>query len=102
MIELTSDAGAVYLPVKVVPGASRTRCVGILDGRLKVAVAAVPEKGKAISELTGFLANMLHVRRRDVTVERGHGSPLKLIRIAEATPARVRAALDIPESEMET
>ncbi len=98
MIELKEDAEGVYLPVKAVPGASRTRCMGILDARLKIAVAAAPEKGKANAELTAFLAARLGVRRRDVTVERGHGSALKMIRIANTTPARVRDALDIPDA----
>ena len=98
MIELKEDAEAVYLPVKAVPGASRTRCMGILDERLKIAVAAVPEKGKANAELTAFLAARLGVRRRDVSVERGHSAALKLIRIANTTPAHIRAALGIPDT----
>ena len=43
MIELTVREDAVLLPVKVVPGASRTKIVGPLAGRLKIAVAAPPE-----------------------------------------------------------
>ncbi len=102
MIELKEDAEAVYLPVKAVPGASRTRGMGVLDARLKIAVAAPPEKGKANAELAAFLAGRLGVRRRDVTVERGHGSALKLIRIANTTPAHIRAALDIPDANADT
>ena len=39
MIELVAQGNAVLIPVKVVPGASKTRIMGELDGRLKVAVA---------------------------------------------------------------
>lgn len=76
--------------------------MGVLDARLKIAVAAPPEKGKANAELTAFLAARLGVRHRDVTIDRGHGSALKLIRIANTTPADIRAALDIPDVDEDT
>ena len=81
MIELSTQGGAVLIPVKVVPGASQTRIMGELDGRLKVAVAAAAEKGKANEALTAFLAKRLGIRRRDVTIVSGHGSPVKTVRV---------------------
>ena len=81
------------LPVKVVPGASRTRCLGEWEGRARIAVAAAPEKGKANAALAAFLAKLLSVRRRDVVVVAGHTSPLKTIRIERVSADAVRAAL---------
>ncbi|RJO66324.1 MAG: DUF167 domain-containing protein [Myxococcales bacterium] len=95
MIHVESKDGAVYVGVKVVPGASRTRCLGELDGRLKIAVAAAPEKGRANTELAAFVAEQIGVRRRDVTVESGHASPIKTLRIANASLKVVRQAFGI-------
>jgi len=93
VIDLTVEADAVLVPVKAVPGASRTRIVGELDGRLKVAVAAPPEKGKANKAIVALLARTLGVSRRDVTVVAGHTNPLKIIRIDQTTIDAIRAAL---------
>lgn len=95
MIQLTTTDGAIILPIKVVPGASRTRCAGLLDGRLKVAVAAPPEKGRANAELIKFLAAALGLRKRDVTVVDGLTDPRKLVRIENTTPSDIRAHLDL-------
>jgi len=93
MIELSTQAGAVLIPVKVVPGASQTRIMGELDGRLKVAVAAAPEKGKANEALTAFLAKRLGIRRRDVTIVSGHTSPAKTVRVAGLSVEQVKTLL---------
>jgi len=95
MLKLVIHDDNVLLPVKVVPGASQTRCMGILDDRLKIAVAAPPEKGKANAQLIAFLAKKLSLRKKDIIVERGHSSPLKLVRIANTTEQHLRIALAI-------
>ncbi len=93
MLVLRLEGSAVLLPVKVVPGASRTRYLGEWEGRARIAVAAAPEKGKANIALMNFLAKQLAVHKRDVTVVAGHASPLKTIRIEQVTVDAVRAAL---------
>ncbi len=93
MIELTPDETGVRLPVKVVPGASRTRLQGELDGRAKIAVAAPPEKGKANAALVAYLAGELGIRRQCVTVVQGQTSPVKTVHLAGVTAEAVRAWL---------
>ena len=90
MIEWVTERDAVLVPVKVVAGASRTRIVGEWNGRLKVAVAAAPERGRANDALTAFLAGRLGVRRRAVTVVSGHTSPVKTVRVEGANLERVK------------
>jgi uncharacterized protein (TIGR00251 family) len=93
MIELSTDGEAVLLPVKVVAGAARTRCLGEWDGRLKVAVAAAPEKGRANKKLASYLAQRLGVNRRQVQVVAGARSLIKTVRIEQVSVDTIKAAL---------
>jgi len=90
---LREAPGGVILEVLVQPRASRTRVVGVLDGRLKVQLAAPPVDGEANAALVGFLADALGVRRSDVTIERGDAGRRKTVRVSGVTAPPVRAAL---------
>jgi len=83
------------LPVKVIPNASRSRLMGEWDGRLKIAVAAPPEKGRANDAVCAFLAKTLAVRKQTVSVAQGHTIPHKTIRVEGATVTRCRQALGL-------
>ena len=87
-----SDLG-VLVPVKVVPGASRSRVVGILDGALKVAVAAPPEKGKANKALIKILAETFNLPKNRVSIEQGQSSHHKIVLLHGADAGQVRALL---------
>lgn len=91
-----SRAG-VAIRVKVVPGASRSRIVGVLGDRLKVAVAAPPEDGKANAAVCGLLAEAMGVSARDVRVSAGMSQPRKTITVAgvtcEQAAERIAAAM---------
>ncbi|MCH7526638.1 MAG: DUF167 domain-containing protein [Planctomycetes bacterium] len=97
MVEIRKADGAVLLPVKVVPGASRTRVMGAVGRRLKVAVAAPPEKGKANQVLIAHLAKVLGLRRRELSVQQGQSSAQKVVRIEGASVDRVRSALGLQD-----
>ncbi len=87
-----SDLG-VLVPVKVVPGASRSRVVGILDGALKVAVAAPPEKGKANKALIKILAEIFDLPKNRVSIEHGQSSHHKIVLLHGADADHVRDRL---------
>ena len=93
MIRLVEQGSDVLLPVKVVPKASRDKIVGELDGMLKVTVAAAPERGAANTAVCRLIAKALGIRTQQVTVDAGHASPRKTIRIAAAGLAQVRQML---------
>lgn len=95
MVKLGSEENAVLLPVKVVPGASRTRLMGEWNGRAKIAVAAPPEKGKANKAIVEWLAKLLAVRKSNVSVVAGQTSAVKTIKIDGVTAGAVRAALQL-------
>jgi uncharacterized protein (TIGR00251 family) len=98
MLKMVTEGNAVVLAVKVVPGASRTRYLGELDGRAKIAVAAAPQKGQANKALIAFLARLIGVSKRDVSIVSGHGSATKNVRIERVTAGTVRAVLSPGQS----
>jgi uncharacterized protein (TIGR00251 family) len=78
---LSAD-GQLSLFVKVTPKSSRTRIIGrMVDGTLKIAVAAAPEKGRANAALCDFLARELGIPKSAVSVESGHTSSRKRMKI---------------------
>lgn len=92
MLEISESGGAVLLPVKIVPGASRTKYLGEWQGRARIAVAAAPEKGKANQAVIELLADLLDINRRQIAVVTGPTSPLKTIRIEGVAASAVAAA----------
>jgi uncharacterized protein (TIGR00251 family) len=84
--------GRTELPVRVQPGAARARVAGVFDGRLKIAVTAPPDKGRANDELVEFVAHVLGLRASSVALVAGPRSRDKRLSIA-APPEVVRAAL---------
>lgn len=71
----------IALRIKVVPGASRTKVAGVLGDRLKVAVAAPPEGGKANRAVCELLAELFGVAARDVSITEGHTLPRKTVQV---------------------
>lgn len=79
-----TDNGLV-IPVKVVPGSSRSRIAGLLGDSLKINLAAPPEKGKANKQIVKFLANLLNHPKSAITIISGSHDPHKQILIADMT-----------------
>jgi uncharacterized protein (TIGR00251 family) len=91
MIE--QDGEDVLIRVKAVPGASRDEIAGIVGNCLKVRVSAPPEGGRANKAICRVVATALGAKPRQVTVERGHASPEKTLRVAGCDTAAVTKAL---------
>ena len=86
------------LRLKVVPGASNTVVVGRLGDRLKLRVAAPPEKGKANKMVEKLLERELRLSAGSVRVIAGSASPLKTVEIdgvSQETLAAVWLRADI-------
>lgn len=79
--ELLESEGAVFLPVKAQPGSRRNEFRGISQGRLKVCVTQVAEKGKANKAIIKLLAKLLSVSVSKITLVKGELSSLKTFRI---------------------
>ena len=74
------------LKLKVVPGASRDAIVGWMGDRLKMAVTAPPEKGRANAAVVKLLARALGVRRTDLRITAGETSAAKTV-VIDADPS---------------
>jgi len=81
------------LHVKVVPGSSRNRVVGMLGDALKVAVAAAPEKGKANEAVREVLAQFFAVKIGQVELISGQTQPRKTFLLKGVNDAAVREKL---------
>ena len=95
MITLSQQGEDVLLPVKAVPKSSRDKIVGELDGALKITVSAAPEKGAANTAVCKLIAKTLGLRVSQVTVDAGHGSPRKTVRISGLAAETIREKLAI-------
>ena len=77
------------LHVKIVPGSSKTIVVGLYGDKLKIKVAAPPEKGQANQCLCTYLARHLGLKKQEISIISGQTQPVKLIHIAGLSPAQV-------------
>jgi uncharacterized protein (TIGR00251 family) len=74
------------LRLTVVPGAQRTEVVGLLGDRLKLRLAAPPEKGAANRELIAFLARELEVPKGSLKISHGSQSRAKMVEVLGLDP----------------
>ena len=80
-LKIQQKGNAVVFSVKVVPRSSKTAIAGVLGGKLKIKLAAAPEKGKANESLVGFLADTIGVKKNAIKITSGLTSPVKSIEI---------------------
>lgn len=98
-LRLTLDPTGIILPLKVVPGASRDRIVGVLGESLKVAVSKPAQGGAANKAVVNVLASALNVPRGHLAIVRGHTSPHKEVQVVGLTmpelTSRLAAIIDV-------
>ncbi len=85
------------LRLTVSPGARRTEVVGLHGDRLKMRVAAAPEKGAANQELIDFLARALNLPKSSFRLL-GASSRSKMVEVRDPSPdleARLAALLPV-------
>lgn len=86
--------------VQVVPAAARTEVAGLHGDRLKVRLAAPPEKGAANRELLTFLARRLQVPKQAVRLAFGAGSRAKVVAVDGLEPDLHRRLLALLPPEI--
>ena len=75
------DGDDWLLSVRVQPGAARTEVAGEYGDLLRIRLAAPPVDGKANKALEEYVARRLGLARSAVTVQRGHTSRTKVLRV---------------------
>jgi uncharacterized protein (TIGR00251 family) len=88
----------VRLAVRLTPRAAHNRVDGIIlgtDGRamLQLRLTAPPVEGAANKALIAFLAELLHLRKADITIRSGETARLKILDLA-GDSAALLARLD--------
>ncbi|MFV0446387.1 MAG: DUF167 domain-containing protein [Planctomycetaceae bacterium] len=93
-LKIRDVATGVVLSVQAQPGSRRNGLTGIHNGRLKVAVTQVAERGKANQELVKVLASALELRRGTVTLQSGELAALKDFFIEGLTADQLRSRIE--------
>ncbi len=93
---LATSQGYV-LRLLVVPGASRTEVAGLHGDRLRVRVAAAPEKGAANKKLLDFLAKVLGVPKKTVSLTTGAQSREKVVAIETSLDLKISLENLLPD-----
>ena len=90
---LDTDEQRVLVPVKVVPGARRSRVAGVLGNRVKLNVAAPAEGGKATQAACELLAQAIGVPTGAVKLHRGETDPRKVMAVEGRSPSQIALRL---------
>ena len=67
--------------IKVIPKSSKNKIVEEKDGFLKIKLRAVPEKGKANTELIKFLAKYFKTAKSNIKIIKGETKRNKIVEI---------------------
>lgn len=87
------DGNDLILSCKLQPKASNDELVGAWGEQLKIRITAPPVDGKANQHLTKYLAKTFGVSKRQIIIESGELSRIKVLRIC--APKKIPAKLGI-------
>lgn len=86
----TKGDGSLHLCIHVQPRASRLGLCGIHGDALKLAITAPPVDGKANKEVIAFLAALLNIPKKEISIISGLQSRAKRCKIGLLTEDEVR------------
>lgn len=72
----------ITLDLKVIPSSGRQALIKDKSGIIKCYLKSAPEKGKANTELIGFIARLLKIPKEHISIKRGATGRKKCIAIA--------------------
>jgi uncharacterized protein (TIGR00251 family) len=91
MLELQTREGAVILPVRVQPRASKDEIAGVMGGALKVRLRAPAGEDRANEALCEYLAELLKTPKAAVRILSGHHSRSKRVEVRGITEQAILA-----------
>jgi len=71
----------IIVKVKIVPGSSKNKIIGVYNDSLKIAITAPPVEGKANKKCIAYLAKYFDVAKSKIEIISGQTSKNKLIKI---------------------
>ncbi len=71
----------IIIKVKIVPGSSKNKIIGVYNDSLKITITAPPVEGKANKKCIAYLAKYFNVAKSKIEIISGLASKNKLIRI---------------------
>jgi len=89
MIPVRETTAGVTFRIRVVPRASRCGPAGIRDDAWRLRITAPPVEGKANEACIELLAELLGVKRAQVTIIAGHTSRTKTVAVKGARAAEI-------------
>lgn len=81
MIPIRETETGVAFRIRVVPRASRSGSAGFQEDALKLRITAPPVEGKANEACVSLLAELLGVKKAQVTITTGHASRMKTVAV---------------------
>lgn len=89
---LNKRQGRTWINLKVVPGARKPRVAGLHGDRLKLAVSAPPERGKANDAVLELLRDFFSLQKHQIEIVQGEFQPLKTVAV-DMTPDSILQCL---------
>lgn len=71
----------IIIKVKIIPGSSKNKIVGMYNNALKIAVTAPPVEGKANKKCISYLSKHFDIAKSKIEILSGKNSRNKLIKI---------------------
>lgn len=71
----------IIIKVKIVPGSSKNKIIGVYNGSLKITITTPPVEGKANKKCIAYLAKYFDVAKSKIEIISGQTSKNKLIKI---------------------
>lgn len=90
---LKEDPEGITLRIRVQPGASRDRIVGVVEGALRLRITSPPVEGAANRQCVKFLAKKLHIAKSKITLLKGEHAREKIFRMGGVSAADLKKLL---------
>ncbi|MFT3881908.1 MAG: DUF167 domain-containing protein [Gemmatales bacterium] len=90
---LRDHPDGVLLSLRVQPGSRKDGILGVHADRLKVAVHAAPEKGKANDAVIDVLAEALGLRKNQIVLQQGATNQNKVVLLMGVNQQQTNAML---------
>lgn len=94
LLDIVTTKSGIILSVRTQPHSSKNRIIGEYGGRLKLAVTAVAEKGKANKAVIELLAETFHINESSIHIISGESSRDKRLMIEGLTPDKAKSLLN--------